>query len=367
MRVLLTGGGTGGHIYPILAAARHIMKKDPRADILFVGTKRGLESQIVPSAGFKLKTITVRGFPRKLSPELFKAAADLTRGGLEAYTILKEYQPQVVLGSGGYVCGPVVLCSSLMGIPSLIHEQNVIPGATNKILSRMVKKICVSFAASEKYFLSSKEKVVVTGNPRASEVVGPSREEGIKALRLNPNKKTVLIVSGSRGAKKINRCVLEILQDFKACPNLQFIYITGQEYYEKAADDARKKGAIPSGNIFLVPYIEEMPLALAAADLIISRAGATTLAEITARGIPAVLVPSPNVTNNHQVLNARVLSDAGAAELIIEDELTGSVLMEKIIALTGNENILTEMSAKSKKLGRPDSADMIYGLLKECI
>jgi len=365
--VILTGGGTGGHVYPALAVARYIKKKEPRADILFVGTERGLESRIVSSAGFKLKTITVRGLPRKLSPELFKAFADLTRGGLEARTILKEFQPQAVLGTGGYVCGPVVLWSSLLGIPSLIHEQNVIPGVTNKILSRLVKKICVSFDASKKHFPASKEKVVVTGNPRASEVLGPSREDGIKALRLNPNKKSVLIVSGSRGAEKINRCILEILLDFKARSDLQFIYITGQEYYEKASGTARKKGAIPAENIFLVPYFEEMPLALAAADLIISRAGATTLAEITARGIPAILVPSPNVTNNHQVLNARVLSDAGAAEIIMEDKLTGSFLKEKIFHLINNEKNLTEMSAKSKELGRPDSVDLIYRLLKEYI
>ncbi len=366
MRIVLAGGGTGGHIYPALAVARYIKSKEPESEILFVGTKKGLESSIVPSAGFELETITVRGLPRKLSPELFKTFTDLTRGGIEARKVLKDFKPQVVLGTGGYVCGPVVSWSYLLGIPGLIHEQNVIPGITNKILSRFTEKICVSFEASKKYFRDS-DRVVVTGNPRASEVVGASREEGIKSLMLNPNKKSILIVSGSRGAEKINDCILEILPYLKVCEDIQFVYITGQKYYDNIISSAKNNEIINADNIFLKPYLEEMPVALAVADLIISRAGATTLSEITARGIPSILIPSPNVTNNHQVLNARVLSDAGAAELIVEDKLTGKILAEKVLKIINDNKKLENMARRSKELGRPDSNEVMFNLMKNLI
>ncbi len=257
MRVILAGGGTGGHIYPALAVARYIKSKEPGAEILFVGTKKGLESSIVPSAGFQLETITVRGLPRKVSPQLIKTFTDLARGGIETRKILREFKPQVVLGTGGYVCGPVVYCSSLLGIPGLIHEQNVIPGITNKILSGFAKKICVSFEASKKHFRNS-DKVVVTGNPRASEVAGVRREEGIKALMLNPNKKSILIVGGSRGAEKINDCIMEIMPYLIECKWAQFVYITGQRYYDNIIGSAKNRDIIKADNIFLKPYLEEM-------------------------------------------------------------------------------------------------------------
>lgn len=364
MRIVLTGGGTGGHVYPALAAARYIKRQEPDAEILFVGTQKGLESRIIPEAGFPLKIITARGLPRRLSPDLIKTFISTFRGGWEARRILKSYRPQVVMGTGGYVCGPVVLSAYLMGIPCLIHEQNVIPGMTNRLLFPFVKKVCLSFEASQKYF-SNPSKTAVTGNPRASEVVGISREEGIKALGLNPNKKTVLIVGGSRGAQRINQCVTEILPNLVALPGVQLVYVTGQIYYDQVMGSDKIKEIAHRDNFFIRPYIEQMPLALAAADLVVSRAGATMLAEITARGIPLVLIPSPNVTNNHQVLNARVLSDAGAAEMFLEKDLTGDLLREAIVSLLKDEKTLASMSEKSRGLGYPNSAHMIYEQIQE--
>ncbi len=366
MRIILTGGGTGGHVYPALAMARYIKNIEPESDIMFVGTRKGMESSIVPLSGFPLETITVRGLPRKLSPQLFKTFADLTRGGWEARNVLRKFRPEVVMGTGGYVCGPVVLWASLLGIPTLIHEQNVVPGVTNKILSKFASKVCLSFGASKKYFKNS-EKTEVTGNPRASEVMGCTRKEGIKYLGLNPKKATVLIVGGSRGAEVINQNALKMLPYLKKLSKAQFVYVTGQGYYDRVVESVKKTGGNGLDNIIIKPYLEEMPLALSAADLIISRAGATTLAEITVLGIPSILIPSPNVTNNHQYLNAQVLSEAGAAELINEKDLTPSLLRDKITGLIENKKILYEMSLCTERLSYPDSSRTIFRLLKDII
>ncbi len=364
MRIVLTGGGTGGHVYPALAAARYIKEQEPGAEILFMGTQKGLESQIIPEAGFPLETITSRGLSRKISPDLIKTFFSTSRGVWEAGKILRRFKPQVVMGTGGYVCGPVVLSASLMGIPCLLHEQNVIPGMTNRLLFPFVKKVCLSFEASKKYFKDA-SKIFVTGNPRASEVLGISREQGIKALGLNPNKKTVLIVGGSRGAERINQCVIEILPDLVDLSDVQFIYVTGNIYYEQVMSNKKIKEITGYHNLFIRSYIAQMPLALAATDLIISRAGATMLAEITARGVPSVLIPSPNVTNNHQVLNAHVLADAGAAEMILETDLTEALLRDIIFKLLKDAELLRTMSENSRDLGYPDSADMVYRRIKE--
>lgn len=363
MRVLLAGGGTGGHIYPALALARCIRKREPRAQLLFVGTEKGLENKVVSQAGFDLETITVRGLPRKLSLEVLKTFAYLTRGGLETHRILKRFRPRVVIGTGGYVSGPVVLWASLLGIPCLVHEQNAIPGMTNKILARYSRHICVSFASSVKYFPGSRP-VEVTGNPRASEVVGISRVEGIKYLGLNPNKKNVLVVGGSAGAERINRCMMGLLPRIKKWEDLQLIYITGPHYYPEVTREAEKVGIDKVSHVMIRPYLDDMPLVLSAVDLIVSRAGATTLAEITARGIPAVLIPSPNVTDNHQYHNARALAECGAAVLLPEGQLQGTLLGDIIRELIGDGGRLAEMSKSSSSLGKPDSADMIYGLVE---
>lgn len=364
MRIILTGGGTGGHIYPALAMARFIKRMEPGSDILFVGTQKGLERQIVPGAGFLLETITVRGLPRKLSPQLFKTFADLTRGGWEARNLLRRFKPQVVMGTGGYVCGPVVLWASLLGIPTLIHEQNVIPGITNKILSKFASRVCVSFEDSLKYF-KNMGKLEVTGNPRASEVMGFNREEGIKYLGLDPHKITLFIVGGSRGAEAINQNTLKILPYLKELSQVQVVYVTGDIYYERVMESLGGSQGKGWKNIIIKPYLEEMPLALSGADLIVSRAGATTLAEITALGIPSLLIPSPNVTNNHQLLNAQFLSRAGAGEVLEEESLTPSLLFDKIKGLVEDKERLAEMSLSSKGLGYPNSSLVIFEILKD--
>ncbi|RQD74135.1 MAG: UDP-N-acetylglucosamine--N-acetylmuramyl-(pentapeptide) pyrophosphoryl-undecaprenol N-acetylglucosamine transferase, partial [Candidatus Syntrophonatronum acetioxidans] len=238
------------------------------------------------------------------------------------------------------------------------------PGVTNKILSKFANKVCVSFEASKKYFRDL-DKVEVTGNPRAYEVLGSSREEGIKYLGLNPNKATVLIVGGSRGAEVINQNALKMLPHLSKISHAQFVYVTGQVYYDKVVDYIKKRENLGLDNIIIKPYLVEMPLALSAADLVISRAGATTLAEITVLGIPSILIPSPNVTNNHQYLNAKVLSEGGAAELVNEEDLTPSLLVNKIIELIENKKRLYEMSLCSEKLSYPDSTRTIFRLLKD--
>jgi len=366
VRVVLTGGGTGGHIYPGISIARYIIQKNPGTEILFIGTKKGLEIELVPKAGFKLKTIVVRGFPRgKFSMQLITAFKEVITAIWQARRILLEFSPTVVIGTGGYVCGPVVLCASLMGIPTIIHEQNVIPGITNRILSRFVKKIAVSFDESLKYF-PDRRKVIVTGNPLRPEVFQTSRDEGFKVLGLDPEKKLILAFGGSRGARVINQAMIEVIKLNMQNPKIQIILITGNDQYKNVIEALTASGIDikKCGNIIIKSYFYNMHYALAAADLIISRAGAMTVSEITALGKPAVLIPLKIAANNHQKHNALALKKYGAAEIICEDDLSGYILYNKITSLLGDEERLKRMAENSKKLGKRDSLEKIYAVIK---
>jgi len=359
MKILIGGGGTGGHIYPALALARHALAEDSSTSILFIGSAAGLESKIVPSAGFPLKTIPARGFQRS-----FKQVGPLIRdlfGGLrQSGIIIKEFQPNVVLGTGGYVAAPMVLAALLKRYPAVIHEQNALPGLANRLLAPLVKKVCLSFAETEKK-MPPFSRVVYTGNPRASEVTALSREEGCRCFGFDPLRKTILIYGGSRGALKLNRVVTAYLKENLLPENVNLIYVTGEIYYKEVAEEL---GSLPGG-IRLYPYLDQMPEALAAADLAVTRSGATTLAELTALGLPALLIPSPNVVNNHQYFNARLLADAGAAVLIDENDFDSKRLQLETNRLLEEPFLLKEMSRCSRQMGVPDAAAKLYRCLQE--
>jgi UDP-N-acetylglucosamine--N-acetylmuramyl-(pentapeptide) pyrophosphoryl-undecaprenol N-acetylglucosamine transferase len=359
MKILIGGGGTGGHIYPALALARHAMAEDSSTNILFIGSAAGLESKIVPSAGFPLKTIPARGFQRS-----FKQVGSLIRdliGGLrQSGIIIKEFQPNVVLGTGGYVAAPMVLAALLKRYPAVIHEQNALPGLANRLLAPLVKKVCLSFAETEKK-MPPFSRVVYTGNPRASEVTALSREEGCRYFGFDPLRKTILIYGGSRGALKLNRVVTAYIKENLFPENVNLIYVTGEIYFKEVAEEL---GSLPEG-IRLYPYLDQMPEALAAADLAVTRSGATTLAELTALGLPALLVPSPNVVNNHQYFNARLLADAGAAVLIDENDFDAKRLQLEANRLLEEPLLLEEMSRCSRQMGVPDAAAKLYRCLQE--
>ncbi|WP_134684581.1 undecaprenyldiphospho-muramoylpentapeptide beta-N-acetylglucosaminyltransferase [Brevibacillus migulae] len=360
MRVVLTGGGTGGHIYPALAIAREIARQHPEATFLYIGTDKGLESRIVPREGIPFKAVEISGLKRKLSLENVKTAWKFIRSVSRSKQLLREFRPDVVIGTGGYVCGPVVFAASRLRIPTIIHEQNVEPGLTNKFLARFVNAVCVSFEESLGHF--PQKKTTVTGNPRATEVLLGNALAGRASLNVPLGKRIVLIVGGSRGARAINEATRELLKDVSAYPDTHFVYVTGEVHYE-AITVSLSDWQLPE-NVTLLPYVHNMPDVLAATDVIVNRAGASFLAEITALGVPAILIPSPYVTNNHQEKNARGLERAGAAMVILERELSGQRLQQALDSLLRDPQHWQQMREASLKLGKPDAASAIYQVVK---
>jgi UDP-N-acetylglucosamine--N-acetylmuramyl-(pentapeptide) pyrophosphoryl-undecaprenol N-acetylglucosamine transferase len=359
MKILIGGGGTGGHIYPALALARYALEKDKNTDLLFVGSAAGLESKIVPSAGFKLVTIPARGFQRSFK-NIGLVAGDLFRGLKESIKIISEFKPDVVLGTGGYVAAPLVLAAVLKRLPVVIHEQNALPGLTNRLMAPFVKRVCLSFEETGSK-MARFSKLVYTGNPRAGEVLAMSRAEGCRYFGFDPSHRTILIYGGSRGALRLNEVVTAYLKENQLPDGVNLIYITGEIYFREVAD----KLGVQDGRIKLFSYLDQMPEALAASDLAVTRSGATTLAELTALGLPAILIPSPNVVNNHQYYNARLLVDGGAAVLIEEKDLNALHLQSEIRRLLAAPELLAEMSERSRAMGVPDAADRLYKCLQE--
>lgn len=373
MKVLLTGGGTGGHIYPALAIARRMKSLNEDVEILYVGTTRGLESKYVPEAGFKFAAIEMEGFKRDFNWESlkynFRSIYLFLSSVRKSKKIIKDFKPDVVLGTGGYVSAPVCFAASLMNIPTIIHEQNSVLGLTNKFLVHFVDKICICFDDIYDQLSKHAEKIEYTGNPRAQEVVSWKNDtEQTNPLleKLDPNKKTVLIVGGSRGARRINESFIEAGHLFNEV-DYQVIFVTGEVHYDEVVNQLKRVEARQKENVKIVPYISDMIQVLNQVDLMVSRSGATTIAEITALGIPSVLIPSPYVTANHQMKNASSLVKNGAAELIEEENLTGYQLFHQVDRLMKDNELLKIMSVSAKELGRPDAADRVIQVMMDSI
>jgi UDP-N-acetylglucosamine--N-acetylmuramyl-(pentapeptide) pyrophosphoryl-undecaprenol N-acetylglucosamine transferase len=361
MRILISGGGTGGHIYPALALIKEIQEQQPNATFLYVGTERGLEKKIVVNGGIPFQSIFITGFKRKISLHNVKTVYRFIKGTSDSKKIIKKFKPDVVIGTGGYVCGPVVYAAAQLNIPTIIHEQNSVPGLTNKFLSKYVDKVAICFQEAAAFF--PEQKVILTGNPRATEV---SKHHSLdkQSLGLNPSKKTVMIVGGSRGARPINDACINALQEFLK-REYEVLYITGEVHYDKVIEEVNKVGNL--SNVMIKPFLDNMPDYLMNIDLIVARAGATTLAEITALGIPSILIPSPYVTNNHQEKNARALERNGAARIVLESNLTATALVDEIDDILYDSNNWNEMKINSKKIGMPDASLRIYKLIQELI
>ncbi|MEN2452160.1 undecaprenyldiphospho-muramoylpentapeptide beta-N-acetylglucosaminyltransferase [Bacillus licheniformis] len=360
MRIVVSGGGTGGHIYPALAFIKEVKRHHEDVEFLYIGTENGLEKNIVEREGIPFKAIEITGFKRKLSFENVKTVMRFLKGVKECKEELKRFKPDAVIGTGGYVCGPVVYAASKLGIPTIIHEQNSLPGLTNKFLSKYVDKVAICFDEAKTHFPA--EKVVFTGNPRASEVVSIKGGRSLTALGLAEGKKTVLIFGGSRGAAPINEAVIAMQNELKK-RDYQVLYVTGEVHYDKVTAALEKEGAAP--NMVVQPFLHQMPEYLKAFDVVVGRAGATTIAEITALGIPSVLIPSPYVTANHQEVNARSLGEQNAAVVLKESELNGDRLIQAIDHILQDEKTLEEMKIRAKSLGVPDAAERLYNVLKE--
>ncbi len=369
MKILLAGGGTAGHINPALAIAGYIKQKRPDTEFLFIGNKDGMEQRLVPQAGFPIRSITISGFQRSLSPKSMAANLRTVRrtvtSSAAAKKIIKEFQPDLCIGTGGYVSGPVVRDAARLGIPCLIHEQNAYPGVTNKMLAHRVQKVMLAVEAAKPYFKDV--PVVVTGNPVRGEIMTADKAESRKQLGLD-QRPVILSFGGSLGAQKINEALVDLIARSGKNGRYQHIHAYGK-YGGWFPDKLREAGVEPDDcpNLDIRPYIDNMPVCMAAADLVISRAGAITLSEIQAMGKPAILIPSPNVAENHQYHNAMALVDAGAAEIIEESNLSGAAVIEKADAMLHDEATLAKFSENSKKMAITNANERIYSVVKQVL
>ena len=367
MKVLFTGGGTAGHINPALAAAGYLLQKEPDAQILYVGNKGGMEERLVAQAGYDMKTVHISGFQRKLTPKnLWRNAQTVVRvftATVEAKRIIQEFGPDVCVGTGGYVCGPVLREAAKLGIPCVIHESNAYPGVTTKMLAKSVKAVMLAVPDAKQYFDSS-VNCVVTGNPVRGEVLTAQREESRKALGLD-ERPVVLSFGGSLGAAALNRAAAYMLAQSAKTGEYQHIHGYAS-HDDKFLDECREFGLDVEKNpqIRLLEYIDNMPQCLSAADLVIGRAGAMTLTEIEAKAKASILIPSPNVAENHQFHNAMALVRRGAAEIIEEKDLTGEALWEKVRAILSDPGRLQSLGENAGKMEVLDASDRIYRVIK---
>ena len=362
MRVVVSGGGTGGHIYPALALVREIQKTNKDASFLYIGSKNGLEKNLVTRENIPFEAIEISGFKRKISFDNVKTIGKFLKGVSHCKRVLKDFKPDVVIGTGGYVCGPVVYAAARLGIPTIIHEQNSVPGLTNKFLSKFVDKVAICFEEAAEFFPSN--KIIFTGNPRASEVVGQDGVKGRLSLGLSTSKPLITIFGGSRGAKPINDSVVELLPKFKN-KDYQVLYVTGDVHFENVQNKVNEIGNL--SNVKIVPFVYNMPEVLASTDVCISRAGATTLAELTSLGIPSILIPSPYVTNDHQVKNANSLAKHEAAKIILEKDLTSDKLLETMENIILDKELTKKMKNNATKLGVPNAAGNLVSVMQELI
>lgn len=354
LRIIISGGGTGGHIFPAVSIANAIKAKHPEAKILFVGAEGRMEMQRVPAAGYDIKGLPIKGFNRANLLKNVSVLMKLWKSLRMARTIIKDFKPQVAVGVGGYASGATLYECSRMGIPCLIQEQNSYAGVTNKLLSKRAKKICVAYEGMERFFPA--DRIIMTGNPVRQNVLDTplTEEEARKSFGLNPTKKTILLVGGSLGARTINRAVLEHLNLVEGS-NVQFIWQTGKYYHQSILDEMKGKN-IP--NLKIMDFISDMGAAYKAANLVISRAGASSISEFQLIGKPVILVPSPNVAEDHQTKNAMALVNKNAA-LFVKDIEAPDTLLEMAIRTVSDNEKLNELSENVKKMGLQNSAEVI--------
>ncbi|MBN1290926.1 MAG: undecaprenyldiphospho-muramoylpentapeptide beta-N-acetylglucosaminyltransferase [Candidatus Latescibacteria bacterium] len=357
MRIMFAGGGTGGHIYPALAVAEEIKQKRPETEFLFVGGTRGVEQKIISSSGFPVKTIPVTALPRTLSPDIFSFIGRLGVSIIKSRSYIRKFKPGVIMATGSYISGASMIAAISLGVPVVIQEQNSFPGITNRKLGRYAKIVFLGFEDAGKYFGTNSE-VHVTGNPVRKDIGAEPRETSAQAFGFDPTRKTVFVFGGSQGAQKINKTFSEIVESI-ADSGIQVLWQTGEK---NAAKWASYDGSA-DGRIRTYRYIDNMAQAYAASDLVVARAGAMSITEITVCGLPAVFVPLPTAAANHQEHNARTLVNAGAASVIFERELTPRLLEQEITRIVTSDERLAVMSKASAKLGKKNAARTIAGIL----
>ncbi len=349
VRILFTGGGTGGHLYPLIAVAQNVKELQPGAEILFIGSKTRIEAKAVPAAGFDFKAVTVTGIPRRIGMELIKFPFVFTYSIINALAILMKFRPDAAVGSGAYISAPGIIASKLLGAKIVLLEQNSFPGVTTKLLQRFASEIHISFSETVKYF-KDKSKVYHTGNPVRPGMEMHSKADALKSFGLSPEKPALLVLGGSLGAAKINQAIASITPELTS-KGIQVIWQAGERYFKEFSH-------LSGESCKVLPFIDDMGSAYAACSLLVARAGATTIAEIAALGIPSVLVPSPNVANNHQYFNAKSLADGNAAMLLTDDEVD-SKLLDCVVKTVNDQSVLSELSDNIRKFSFPEAGRKI--------
>lgn len=357
MRVLIAGGGTGGHLFPGLALAEEFRRRDPGTEVIFVGTEHGIESRIVPREGYPIHFLRAEGIVGKSLFGKVKGIFTFVLSLFDAGRILNTIDPDIVIGVGGYASGALVFVADMKSIPTMIHEQNSVPGLTNRILGRIVRKVCVTYQESITFFPFN--KTVLTGNPIRGKILRGERDTAFRLFSLERDLFTIFVFGGSSGASSINRVMVNALNHLTDLrEKVQFLHQTGEKDFENIRDAYRKAGV--KGTV--APFIYQMAEAYAAADIVVSRAGATTLAELNALGKPAILIPYPYAAGRHQELNALKLKEMGAAFTLFDDKLQGDTVAAAIRQLYENASLRAEMQRASRGLGRPDACKRIVDI-----
>lgn len=362
MRIIISGGGTGGHIYPALAIVQEIRNRLPESVILYVGTQKGMESTIVPRAGFDFKTIDIGGINRSSLLKASSSLGKLPRSFFQAWQVVRDFEPDIVIGTGGYVSFPVVMAATFYRCKTYIHEQNALPGLANRSLARRVDCVMLTFPEARKYLKG--KLITVTGLPVRKDIMDVDAGQAREELGLAEEKFTLLVFGGSRGARTINRAMLDAMERFYK-EDIQIIWLTGDASYQEIKHNLADRVNLDSMqcNLTLLPYMDNINLALAAANLAVCRAGASTLCELAVVGLPAVLVPYPYAAENHQEMNARALVSKNAANMVIDEFLDGDTLYQKVNELRLDQARLKEMSANMSQEARPDALKDIVDII----
>lgn len=359
MRVIVTGGGTGGHIYPALAIADKFKEMDPGTEILYVGNDEGIEKEVVPKSGYPMELVDARWLDKSSPWQLIKTGARVAKGILEASRVMRKFKPDVVIGTGGYVCFPVIVAGKRFGAKTFLHEQNAFPGLANRTLEKYVNKVFLGFPDAAKYF-KDKSKMVDAGNPVRKSFFSLEKSHAREKLGFPKEDFIVFSFGGSLGAEKINEVAFDLMQVVNGHERMRMIFGTGKWYYEDIIKQAAEKNIDLKENIIIKDYIDDMENYLAASDLIISRAGALSVAEMTVCGRACILIPSPNVTGNHQYYNAKAVADRGGAILMEEKDLTSEGLIKEVMRLKNNPEIAEKMGRAAKACAPVKALDIIY-------
>ena len=363
LNVLVSGGGTGGHIFPALSIANEMQRRHPEARILFVGAEGRMEMEKVPAAGYNIIGLPVSGFDRKHLLRNFKVLSRLFKSMGLAKKILNDFKPAIAIGVGGYASGPMLKAAQKQGIPTLLQEQNSYAGVTNKLLADKAECICVAYEGMERFF--PKEKIVLTGNPVRRNLLecGATPEQARQAMGVDPAKKTILIIGGSLGARTINEAIIAGLSKIGDTYGVQVIWQTGKIYDRQCREALDASGV---KNVSQMPFITNMDMAYRAADLVVSRAGASSISELQLLGKPAILVPSPNVAEDHQTKNARALADRGAA-VMVRDADAGANLVETMLDTAADDTKLADLGTNVSKMALRDAAERIVDEVEKII